>query len=1026
MSTATDATSLAPPSLRDGSSDLPASVVAEATKSRVDSTTLTQALSVLENVISLRKAASVFFRQHSSSNELFDRHNEGHLHVIEVLEDVQRILEPLRPVAREQPQPDATAIPSASTTSVGNLFDALEVEEIDEPTCNQDSVTGSKARQKKAKTVAAPHKGERFELGTSEEDLYFILFTFFKDLNDIRRVLRETWEGYRDGTIPLMSASVTTDLAFEVVKQKERSFLDTDVLLSNGEQTTLQAAFTKVQRGKVASGVDLYWRSMDDSLMYSTYLGDLLFSFVSEVRHNARAIEQEPDEVTMRMYELADWLCIPGHIILRVHKMGVDGKKGEGLPIDYRQSAGDTAGERARKAFEDDFDVFGNMFLDLIQLRAQNRVPNTLDAWTRGICELLPVGDGIKARRTSPSAASDVPAWLVWASTVFFDIKHVLGPSDGRGFQELRETGKLTTRMLNARIKWSNGMFDPAWNEHHDTILLALGDFVATYVEGDMAGMVARLGQSSLREPNAPHYLFKRHPLWCGILTFQLNLSLWTAGIELTNIWRSFFSASQLYNMAVHEAKRGQKFEWPDLEYLIALHGEQYLFFGGRPTKPTEYMKRFILAMGVSKEHVASGMAKGTGLLRPDAITSNMLQSRYHAVRLTPPPTVAEPTTSQILLAFSKQHPQRDLDNPSRPVHGLVPMLAAARQGVSADIPHLYFDYFSMHMRGWELLKSLQRELHPELALIGELEGDDHISGDEDSLRGITFCVLQTMNFCARGGSPENPLMAMVPRTVAVIRQFAREQGSVENDEVKRRVTGESAGILPSGMPSQYNEGDFDGDESDDESVSSAEGDEGQVSRRQMNEAVRLLKKISQADIPAHARALAGILHSKGADLSRNELVGGMGTLAGVIEGLPEHAMEEIMATQEMAKVMQILRGNEPRSYDGGSPSFDIAEMEVKKRNNKNKNKNRKAKQKAARDAQAVSGAEQQAASSSSNGDKTASQPNLAHRPRNNMEKVLVSSSGSLSSRTPTVLGSRQGSGDTDAESEDEGSDYLG
>jgi len=72
-------------------------------------------------------------------------------------------------------------------------------------------------------------------------------------------------------------------------------------------------------------------------------------------------------------------------------------------------------------------------------------------------------------------------------------------------------------------------------------------------------------------------------------MTFQVHLSLWETGTALTNIWNSFFATSHLYNMASHEGRLNAAVEWPDLEYLITLHGEKHLFCGGRPAKATEY-----------------------------------------------------------------------------------------------------------------------------------------------------------------------------------------------------------------------------------------------------------------------------------------------------------------------------------------------------------------------------------------------------------------------------------------------------
>ena len=108
-------------------------------------------LDLLREVITLRQAATVFYRNNSSSNQLFQQNDQGHYYVIQVLQDVLAILEPLTKTERVN-RPSAATTNADEPTQISNIFDALEIEDLEdlpEPVVHLEITKGSNARRSK-------------------------------------------------------------------------------------------------------------------------------------------------------------------------------------------------------------------------------------------------------------------------------------------------------------------------------------------------------------------------------------------------------------------------------------------------------------------------------------------------------------------------------------------------------------------------------------------------------------------------------------------------------------------------------------------------------------------------------------------------------------------------------------------------------------------------------------------------------------------------------------------------------------
>jgi hypothetical protein len=90
----------------------------------------------------------------------------------------------------------------------------------------------------------------------------------------------------------------------------------------------------------------------------------------------------------------------------------------------------------------------------------------------------------------------------------------------------------------------------------------------------------------------------------CGNIIFSMNLAMQNAGRILTVSWGGTVAAIHLYN-----ASRKINFnnnDWPDIDFLVSVHGEDFLFYGGPPKKPIDFYKKFYFSMGNSPQKLAT------------------------------------------------------------------------------------------------------------------------------------------------------------------------------------------------------------------------------------------------------------------------------------------------------------------------------------------------------------------------------------------------------------------------------------
>ncbi|EME82467.1 uncharacterized protein MYCFIDRAFT_88405 [Pseudocercospora fijiensis CIRAD86] len=623
-------------------------------------------LSLLRDVITLRKRAAQFFKKITATRRrpADEIKNEGHQHFISILEDVLRTLSP------------GNAAPNASdATELTNLFEALNVEEL------QSEATEPQAKQKPLVDADCEPEPDDF-------DHVLAIFAFFEDLQALRKHVQALWLDYRCGNVDIMSAAVTTDTAFNMVKRSCNELISSPEF--HAMRQTLPTDMLE------AFGL----KGSPDYLLLLAFLVD--------------AIGGDPRKVP-------EWACMSTSSwlanfadVLHPHRVPVlrPGHYGVYEPRRDRTKLSDKEQER------EDLIVTMELLPEFVRISRTSAYVPAQDELTAGLRKMM---DACKAEA--------LPMYAIFCFEILLDIHHVLREHASRPFSQLQGTAKRVVDTIDEYFRLSRHKFIETWSPQNDEYLRMLSSQAKNWVLSDMLAKVPVSGPGAEVKPQ-PFHLLKNHPVLAGLMVFNLNLQLQDVGITLCNAWGSVLYPAHLYN-AVRQST-DIDLTWKDMEYLLQLHTAKRLFVGAPPTEPSEYHKRFLLALGGSavnfaRNRRAGGRSiiveskRGPRGLKTTTPVRDAFESRYvrnETAALTRPKLVA-----MLAVATKAERvapPSIDLQAFSKEVLAqqhftAIQTLQIVRESVAGEELHLLFNYFDMHFRGWKLLGTLQTHLHAQM-----------------------------------------------------------------------------------------------------------------------------------------------------------------------------------------------------------------------------------------------------------------------------------------------------------------------
>ena len=252
----------------------------------------------------------------------------------------------------------------------------------------------------------------------------------------------------------------------------------------------------------------------------------------------------------------------------------------------------------------------------------------------------MPVGwkfsnhDRVSCGLQEAQNSGKIPIWLVFGVQNILDIFHITRNSSGRGLAEVRLTAKRVQERIKAYREFSRYKWSSSWDSMKESLFDKVEGFVQRWVDTDRIGNLRDRVSPDIGKRH-PFWLLTYHPMFCGAIIFTINLNMQIAGRVLSSSWGAISACIHLYS-ASRKWKNLNKELWQDMEFLISIHGEEFLFFGGAPKKPYEFLKKFYMSLGNSIQvYARNRRAPDQGIAAPqrqltavDSI-SKLLTYRY-------------------------------------------------------------------------------------------------------------------------------------------------------------------------------------------------------------------------------------------------------------------------------------------------------------------------------------------------------------------------------------------------------------
>ena len=340
-----------------------------------------------------------------------------HLHFVTTLE---RALSTLRPDIRvsgtassEKGSNPATA---ASAEELKNRFSVLSLEE----TADDVELTAAEAATKLGVAKKRPGKDAIVEIYELEDRVdiehAFIIFCFFEDLHRIQNFLQDIWKEYKNNNCDLTVASVTTNLAFNLVRRAEdelianldpRRYSKPDSYHALAMTIYYEDAYARGEcpAKKLASNESLKLTPFDDFIYLPT--ARTLSIFQRVMRHKV------PYPQPMPPFRFS-YIARPE--LLELPEI----KKAEKEHLLLSQMLIDSS--------------LTDLIVPALKEQRGRKAPPE-DEFSDGLLKLRKEGE--------------VSAWIVFACKVVLDIHDILGADVKRGYRELSNAGAAAMEILD-------------------------------------------------------------------------------------------------------------------------------------------------------------------------------------------------------------------------------------------------------------------------------------------------------------------------------------------------------------------------------------------------------------------------------------------------------------------------------------------------------------------------------------------------------------------------------------------------
>ncbi|KAL9607248.1 MAG: hypothetical protein Q9167_007820 [Letrouitia subvulpina] len=675
-------------------------------------------LRVLDRAIAVRKRHHDWWYCHNRRDASIDgqdeQANKGHGYFISVLERVRKILRSKMPIeflkdplAQPGDSPD-----EARLGNVPNLFENLNIEEPSEA-----FLISKPALTTQQSTQALSQYQYGLQTNSDPEEVQFAIHCLFNDLNNLRRYLQQVWDGYKQGAFDLVAVSITTNTAIDFAKQFEENF------------TT----------------------RFPDHVNFASYIEAFYIQLCLDNGRHPGVKEYPDDEMVFAVYDEAESILFPAYMLMSsfsdVVKPGILPSYKLGYFGVYDASS-DRRSKSARDKFREDKILMMEVLPDFCAFAQRPGRNPAEDGITRGMREMI--------------KQNKVHVWLAFAAQIFLDISHILRVEASRGFSDLVRSAKYVETNIELVLKFHEKLRIQNWPRQNDQVLIQILDLIKEWVKTDAVNKIRTIimKRNNLTPPPTEPFVFlKRHPLYCGLLTYNIKYLAQEASIIFANAWGSIMYCAHLYN-ALHQEQLIST-SWQDMDLALLMHRTKEMFIGDFPKTIKDYFSRFSLAMGCSasnfaknrrQEDVISSKA-GPRKLNFVCPVSAIFQARYcgneptahfspedieaifqggtdddeddtdsndeesnewSSPKIKISATIEEPSLSPFTSSQACR-PQKSHMESSKTGVRPVELLNALLNAIQTETLYLSFNHFRLHTFCWRLLRALKESLDLDL-----------------------------------------------------------------------------------------------------------------------------------------------------------------------------------------------------------------------------------------------------------------------------------------------------------------------
>jgi hypothetical protein len=333
------------------------------------------------------------------------------------------------------------------------------------------------------------------------------------------------------------------------------------------------------------------------------------------------------------------------------------------------------------------------------------------DELTRGLCRM--------------ALTKEIPVWLTFATTVFLDIHHILRMEVYGNPVIMRAVATRAKETMGHYFELSRGLVKPdTWPEHNENVFQKFVEEIDQCVLSDAILPHKRDQLRATNQPPPPEserfYLYKRHPVLCGVTAFAIMLEMAEFGMSLVNAMGTAIYPAQFYNSL--RQKSNPIGPWLLMDQVIAIHGEDRIFVGAKPTTLVDCFKQIILTLGVSAESFARSQRKRKlvvskkgprGLKETSAMNEIFKEELRRGGTMSLTVHNIEKLLNEQSQSVDSKRLHRSWTKTKQLTH--VELLEALRFAVPTELKKLEVNYFRLHEQSIDLLRRLNRELDTDL-----------------------------------------------------------------------------------------------------------------------------------------------------------------------------------------------------------------------------------------------------------------------------------------------------------------------